>query len=192
MSDRQPAMDERAAELREAFDRSFSLPLLEQAEAKERFLILGAGGDRYAVRLDGLAGVEKCRKIAPLPLRAPGLLGLAGFRGQLTAVFRLASLLDIAAGDESPAWLAFCKGATPLALAFDRFEGAVDVPSQVVHATETKGRASQSGRQTVRIGSDTLHVIDVPSLAAAARQSLAAAGGKSDPRKAASAAGIPG
>jgi purine-binding chemotaxis protein CheW len=192
MNDPQHRLDERVEQLRESFDRSFSLPPPEPAEAKQRFLVLGAGADRYAIKLEGLLGVEARRKIARLPLRAPGLLGLAAFRGRMTAVFHLASLLGAPVGPEPPAWLAFCKGETPVALAFDRFEGAAEVPSGDIHAAEPKDRSPRLGGQTVRIGSDILHVIDVPSLTAMAKQSLiAATRGKPDPGTA-FAAGIPG
>lgn len=192
MKDSDQELDDRVVQLREAFDRSFSLPLPEHAETKERFLILGAGADRYAVRLDALSGVERRRKIARLPLRAPGLLGLAGFRGQLTAVFHLASLLGVPAGAEPPAWLAFCKGETPVAFGFDRLDGAAEVPSQDVHAAEPKDESLPSGRQTVRIGPEMLHVIDVPALVAATRQSLMAAMGNSRFTETAATAGVPG
>jgi purine-binding chemotaxis protein CheW len=164
---------ERAAELREAFDRSFALPLADAPETGQMFLILGVGAERYVMAIDTLLGIEHHRKIVPLPLRAAGLLGLAGFRGQLAPVFSLASLLGSAGGPEMPTWLAFCKGPTPVAIAFDRLEGAVRFAGAEVHAAEAKGSPPRLTKQMVRVGSNILSVIDVPSLIEAAKRSLA-------------------
>ena len=94
MSDAEADTDRRLAELRESFDRGFALPPADASRAGDAFLIVRAGDG--AVR--DLAGRASWawrvdRKIVPLPLQVPGLLGLAGLRGQLTPVFSLASLL---------------------------------------------------------------------------------------------------
>lgn len=172
MNDPEPGLTGRVAELREAFDRSFALPLADRAEKRQLFLIWGVGAQAYAVALDALLGIERHRKVVPLPLRSPGLLGLAGFRGQLAPVFSMATLLGSGDGAESPAWLAFCKGPTPIALAFDRQEGAAQVAAADVSAAEAKEGLSPLTRQTVRVGTRVLPVLDLPSVAAAARQRL--------------------
>lgn len=172
MNDSRQGLIERVAELREAFDRSFALPLAQSPETKQMFLVLGVGTERYAAALDGFLGIEHGRKIVPLPLRSAALLGLAGFRGQLVPVVSLASLLGNAGGPEPPTWLAYCKGPTPVALAFDRFEGSVRVAGADVYAAvATEGSPRPIG-QTVRVGTGILSVIDVPLLVEAVRQSL--------------------
>jgi purine-binding chemotaxis protein CheW len=172
VTDSRQGLIDRVAELREAFDRSFAVPVAQSAETGQTFLILGVGTARYAAALDGLLGIEHGRKIVPLPVRAAGLLGLAGFRGQLAPVFSLASLLGRPDGPERPAWMAFCKGPTPVAIAFDRFEGSVLVPSRDIYGAEPDASASRPGRRRVRLGSGTLSVVDVPSVVEAARRSL--------------------
>ena len=189
MSDLSQDMARRKAQLREAFDSAFALPPVQRDDGREVFLIVGAGSGRYAARLDALLGLERGRKIVPLPSPAPGLLGLAGFRGQLIPVFDLAMLLGASAAGRGsgpgvpqgevargPQWLVLCKGQPAVALAFGRFEGLVLVSSQDVFAGPPGERPSGLAPQTVRVGSHNLSVMDVPSLVAAATRRLAAKG----------------
>jgi purine-binding chemotaxis protein CheW len=163
---------ERVAELRDAFDRSFAMPTGNRAEVRRMFLVLAVGAERYAIALDAILGIEKHRKIVPLPLHAPGLMGLAGFRGQLVPVFSLAALLRAAEATEPSPWLVFCKGPTPMALAFDQFAGSERVAGSDIYTTEAKEGLSPLATQTVRIGTMNLPILDIPSVAAAARQRL--------------------
>ncbi len=170
MSDSQPALARRVLQLREAFDRGFALPAAEPGELKQELLILGVGADRYAVKLEAVLGVDHGRKIVPLPSRAPGLLGLAGLRGELTPVFSLASLLGCGAESDSPPWLIVCRSQPRMALAFDRFEGSVRVAREDVSTAEPEEGSQPLTRQTARLGPSVLYVIDVPSTVAAARK----------------------
>lgn len=172
MNEARPGLIERVGELREAFDRSFALPVAQSAETEQTFLILGVGNERYAVILETLLGIEHHRKVVPLPLRAAGLLGLAGFRGQLVPVFSLASLLGCADGPERPVWMAFCKGPTPVAIAFDRFEGSVRVAAADLYAGKAKDGLPRLTKQTVRFGTGVLPVLDAVSVVEAITQRL--------------------
>lgn len=165
-------LTERAAELRDAFDRSFALALVDSAETRQMLLIMGVGAAHYAIMLDSLLGIEHHRRIVPLPLGAPGLMGLAGFRGQLVPVFSLASMLGIAAESEPPTWLVYCRGPMPLALAFDRFAGSARVAAADVYTAEAKEGSPPTTTQTVRIGESILAILDIPSVAAEARLRL--------------------
>jgi chemotaxis signal transduction protein len=158
------------AELRESFDREFSLPRQERREKGQEFLIVGAGGQRHALRLDDVLGLQRGRKIVPLPGAAAGLLGLAGIAGRLTPVFDLNALLGGSAGTEAPQWLVVCKGQWPLALAFDRFEGCVQAPREDVF-TPADAAATRLTRQAVRIDGRTLCIIDVQAVVATIKES---------------------
>jgi chemotaxis signal transduction protein len=173
VSDSQQALSERAAELREAFDRSFALPLAPSPQTTQTFLVVGAGADCYAMAMDALMAIEKARKIVPIPLRTPGLLGLAGFRGQLAPVFSLAWLLGVAEA-EPPRWLAFCKGETLLALALDRLETSVQVSERDVCSARPNGPSERSVRRILRLDGGAISVVDVPSLIAAATKAISA------------------
>ena len=162
----------RAAEMRAAFDRGFARAVADQADRTQMVLILRVGRQRHAVLLDELLAIEHRRKIVPLPSKASGLLGLAGFRGQLVPVLSLASLLQSPDEAESPAWLAFARGPMPLAFAFDRLEGSTQVPTDDIFLSEPDAAGPTRTRQTVRLGSEVLPMLDMPSLSAAARERL--------------------
>lgn len=84
----------RIAEVRRAFDASFAAPEASYDEDEHRnVLAVRAGDGSFAVRLEALAGVEACRKIVHLPGALPGMLGVAGIRGRLLAVYHLGALL---------------------------------------------------------------------------------------------------
>lgn len=110
-----------AADLREAFDRSFAVaPALEPPQL-ENFLAVRVSGDPYAIRSGGILAIHVDRRVAPLPSALPALLGVAGFRGQLMPVYDLAALIGGAAR-AAPRWLAVARAREAVALAFESFE----------------------------------------------------------------------
>jgi chemotaxis signal transduction protein len=117
----------RAAALRQAFDASFAEPARPAGEGLVSLLTIRVGGDPYAVRLSECAAVHAGRKIAPLPSDAPGLLGLAGFRGSLLPVYDLRVLLGSPGGGGAPRWLLVASGVAPVAIAFDLLEAHLRV-----------------------------------------------------------------
>ena len=150
------------AELRRAFDRSFAEPPRGEVVPAEAFLAIRAGGDAWALRLGEIAGLFKDRKVTPLPTAAPGLLGIAGLRGGLFPVYDLATLLGHPRS-EPPRWLVLAKGADPLALAFDVFEGHLRVPRERVTAAGPGGVVRHAER-AVRVGDAARPILDVVSI----------------------------
>lgn len=121
---------QRLAELKNAFDSSFTLPIAEREEQPRRALHIRARGRQLAVRVDELAGVEPCRRIVRTPSRPRGLLGLTGVRGQLVATYDLAALLgDPAHAQDAPEaplrWMLLCLGNPEVSLAVEQIEGYV-------------------------------------------------------------------
>ncbi|XYI02824.1 chemotaxis protein CheW [Sorangium sp. So ce1128] len=119
---------ERLAELQRAFDASFAAPAEARPEEPARGLAIRAGDRRLVTRVDELAAVEPCRRIVPLAGGPPGLLGLAGLRGRLVAVYDLAALVGGrpragAAAGPAPRWLLVCAEHPEIALAIDELEG---------------------------------------------------------------------
>jgi chemotaxis signal transduction protein len=112
-------MSDALSSLRKAFDASFaSRP--QPPPPHQGMVALTAGGQPCLLPLSDVAGLHAHRRIVPMPGAAPGLLGLAGLRGRLLAVYSLAALLS--APDGSADWLVVCGDGT-LGLAFERFEG---------------------------------------------------------------------
>ncbi|WP_437878546.1 chemotaxis protein CheW [Sorangium sp. So ce513] len=145
------SLADRLAALRDAFDASFAAPALPCADEPARALAIRAGDRRLLARIDELAAVEPCRRIVPLAGGPPGLLGLAGLRGRLVAVYDLAALVggrpragvaDAAAGP-APRWLLVCAESPDVALAIDEIEGHASLP-----------RADEAPRGRARDGED--------------------------------------
>src|SRR5215218_10100104 len=83
----------RAAELREAFDRSFAQLATSEADVVESLLGIRIGTDPYGLRLGELSGLFADKKITRLPSPVSELLGIAGFRGAVLPVYDLGMLL---------------------------------------------------------------------------------------------------
>jgi chemotaxis signal transduction protein len=125
-------MNGRAGELRQAFDRSFSLPPEADAGAAnaESLLALRIGSHAYALRLTEVSGLFVDRKITWLPSPAAELLGIAGLRATLLPVYDLGMLLGYAR-TAAPRWLLVTAG-VPVGLAFERFDGHLTVPAEAI------------------------------------------------------------
>lgn len=167
------ALRARLLDLRQSFDQAFSEREVERAEATFALLAIRVGRERYALRLSDIGGLEADRTLTRVPSDHPELLGIAGVRGVVVAVFDLATLLDLPR-PESPRWLVLAKGA-PLAFAFSAFEGQLVVPAAAFASAE-EGRAGRVRNVVRRVGFDghgsdggveSLPLIDIPALVAA-------------------------
>lgn len=117
----------RALELREAFDRSFSEPTAERDLVFEDFLRLDIEGQAFAFRLEELSSVQADRVVVGAESEVCEFLGLLGLRGTLVPVYDLHTLLGKAAA-RAPRWLVISRGADPVGLAFDSFQGHLRRP----------------------------------------------------------------
>jgi chemotaxis signal transduction protein len=126
MSDIAAALTRRAATLRLAFGSGFAEPVRRAAGAAVDLLAIRAGAEAYALRLSEIAGLFADRKITSVPGSDPALLGIAGFRGAIVPVLRLATLLGHSAAG-TPRWLVI-TAAEPVALAFESFEAQLRIP----------------------------------------------------------------
>jgi purine-binding chemotaxis protein CheW len=133
--------ERRATELRTAFDRSFALPPAEETHEVDDLLAVRVSGDVYAIRLRDISWVVARRTVVAVPAAAPGLLGIAGIRGDIVPVFSLSSFLGYGDDHEAPTWTVLCSGEHPIGLGFAELEGYLRVPRSAVHADEaSQGR----------------------------------------------------
>jgi chemotaxis signal transduction protein len=154
---------DKAAALRRAFDDSFARLPPVRADDRERLLSLRIGTEGYAFRLGEVAGFVVARTIVPVASTVAGALGLAGIRGNLVPVYSLAALLGHGTDDERARWFVLCGAPEPIALAFARFDGYLEVPRLDLHAVS--GPAERRMVATVaRTDARTLGVIAVSSL----------------------------
>ncbi|GGC79413.1 chemotaxis protein CheW [Undibacterium terreum] len=122
-------------ELRDEFDLSFSQQAGAGSEQAENFLVLKIAGDPYALRVSEISGLYADRAITALPSPVPELIGLSGFRGQVTPVYDLASLLGYPRAAK-PKWIAALRHAAPVALAFEEFHIHLSITAQQITGLE--------------------------------------------------------
>ena len=125
-----------AAQLREAFDRSFALPPFLASAEVEDLLTIRVAGNPYAVRILDIVEIVSGRKVISVPAVTPDLLGLAGIHGGIVPVFGLSSILGYGPDPGAPQWMILCGSEEPIALAFSDFEGYLQVPTSDLHADE--------------------------------------------------------
>jgi chemotaxis signal transduction protein len=170
------ALEARLKELRESFDRSFREPVAVEREPALELLAIRIGREPFALRLAEIGALEAGRIVTSVPSRHPELLGIAGLRGAVVAVFDLASLLELPRA-EAPRWLVLAKGA-PLAFAFGVFEGQLSVrPDAVARTVDDAGRKREI-IQSDGAGRERLArpLLDISGLALALQRRMAAKG----------------
>ncbi len=139
MSRQERPLEEKAAELKRAFDRSFAEAPATERPSLEDFLAIRVGPDPYAVPLAAISGLYADRTVTRLPSPVTESLGIAGFRGSIVAVYDLRVILGYPTG-ETPRWL-MVAAETPVGLAFDGFEAYLRFP---LRAKAQAGRVEQS------------------------------------------------
>lgn len=161
MSDFRSAAADRVRALKSDFDRSFSDPHRRDDRDFEGYIAVRAGGDAYALRLKDVAALAARPRLAALPSRCPEFLGMAGYRGGLSALFSLPQLLGYGAG--APArWFVLTRAAS-LGLAFETYEGYFRAASSEVHAVADAAGRPFAGR-AVRQAELVRLVVDVPAI----------------------------
>ncbi len=128
MRDPGNALQNKAAELRDAFDRSFATAIRADTALFDDFLAIRLRDDPHVLRLCGVARLLPLLALTQFPSAVPHWLGLAGVAGEVVPVYDLGLLLGYPAG-AMPRWMAVCRAA-PVALAFDDFEGQFRHPRE--------------------------------------------------------------
>jgi chemotaxis signal transduction protein len=163
VTDSAPAVAERAAELRRAFDRTFAEPPVGPREDFEALLGLRAGGERILVRLGEIRALLPEPTLVPLPSRAPGLLGIAGLRGAVVPVYGLGALLGQAPATERSPWILLVGAEAPLGLAFEELGAYLRAPrSQIFAAAGDACRPHVA--EVARVGDVLCGIVDVRSV----------------------------
>ncbi|GGM29919.1 chemotaxis protein CheW [Dactylosporangium sucinum] len=163
---------QRLADLREAFDRSFTEPPRQEVAGHDDLLAIRAGGQRYALRLTQAAGLFPDRPVTRLPGPLPALLGVAGFRGSIVPVYDLAAVFGgtaagTGAGTGTARWLVLAAGAPPVALAFEALDGHLRVPRDRVVEEATGHGPRGCLRGIVPLDDGARPIVDVPAVRAA-------------------------
>jgi len=177
MTQAEPRLGDRAAQLRHEFDRAFAQPIRDDETEEEDLLGIRVGEQACAIRLSEIAGVHVGKKITRVPGAHVALRGIAGFRGSLLPVYDLQLLLGHA-GAEAPRWLVVAAAA-PIALGFSTFDGRLRVARREIlwHANNTD--MPQYAQNVVRAAGVVRPILHLPSILAA----LNVAGMKAHPER---------
>lgn len=162
MSDDGLPIADRAARLRDAFDRSFAEPRAADARLAEDLLAVRIAAEPYALRLSEIAGVFADRRITPLPSGFPALLGIAGFRGSIVPVYDLPTLFGHAP-DEAVRWLVLAAKA-PVAFGFANLDGHVRVELDAIVARDPGDQSSRHVRYFARTPEAVRPIVHLPSV----------------------------
>jgi chemotaxis signal transduction protein len=152
----------RAAELRQAFDRTFAEPVRFDTALKEDLLAVRIDTQAFAIRLSEISGLFADKKITPVPGGHAALRGIAGFRGAIVPVYDLQILLGHSS-TSTPRWLVIAAAA-PVALAFEVFEGQLRVPRDAILPQPSRPELRGYARELVRTANFVGPVMHLPSL----------------------------
>ena len=165
----------KAAQLRQAFDRTFALPPSGASPEAEDLLTIRVAGDPYAIRLLDIGEIVTERRVISVPAVTPDLLGLAGIRGGIVPVFSLSSILGYGPDPGSPRWMIICGAEEPIALAFSDFEGCLRLPASALHADENLGTTREHVKYVNQVASTpdgVRAVISIPLIMASIRNRI--------------------
>jgi chemotaxis signal transduction protein len=161
-------LSDRAADMRAAFDRSFSGRRRLDAAPTEDFLAIRVASDSYAIRCSEISGLIAGKKITRVPSRAPTLLGMGGFRGAIMPVYSVAALLGHTLASP-PRWIVIASG-LPVAFAFEALDGNRRVSRQEIAPYEADQRARKYVRDFMREQDRVRAILHLPSILDAIRE----------------------
>jgi chemotaxis signal transduction protein len=136
-------------ELRLEFDRAFAGPERIQSRAFVRLIAIRAREHALALRIGELKEIARCPRIAPIPSAAPGLLGIAGLRGEILGLYSLAALVGGRSASAGP-WVA--RVGRSIGLVFDEIVGSIEI-------------APDADAEVVRLDGTPFAVIDLLRIA---------------------------
>jgi purine-binding chemotaxis protein CheW len=151
-------------DLRRSFDLSFQQPLVERAQELVHLLIVRIGSARFALKVADLAGLARAQTVVPIPGADSGLLGIAGLKGRMVAVYSLAAMIgSTELSTEQNRWLVLCRCEKEIALAFTAVTGTMMVPR--TELSPVSPGAPPHATDAVGSGSSQLWLLNVSSIA---------------------------
>lgn len=165
-------IEQRLKDLRGAFDNTFASPPAEPQRDWIEFLLVSLGDQQFALPMRDLSGLEVNRKIVPMPMEVPWLLGLSAVGGQLVSVFDLAAIMGLAGRKESARWMVLYRDAELIGLAFDELHGSRRVATQDVHRLELVTQKVQLTGRAIQIDGRAIHMVDMAAVASSIRNAI--------------------
>ena len=147
--------------LRSEFDESFAHPARAPDGASIGLLEVTVAGQAFLIRVSEVSAVYADKAISALPGAAPDLLGVAGFRGSVVAIFDLGLLLGLH-GASSHRWVIQARN-EHIGFALESFIGHAQVPAGTLHATREPG-ATDTGQEVAQIRGVSHPLIELSSV----------------------------
>jgi chemotaxis signal transduction protein len=147
-----------------------------QKEQTRHLLAIRIGGDRYAIPIAEITGLQVDRVIAPVPTLVSGLLGLAGIRGELVPVYSLATLIGYTQPPRATRWLALCGTDQATGLAFDEFERHLNLSVSQIGTADAARAKGEHIHAVAHAEDGPRPVISIPSVMAEIARRCATAG----------------
>lgn len=130
-------MTDSVSALQAAFDAAFARPPAVPDGDREDLLLVRAGDRRLALRVLDAALIAASPVLTQVPSANPALLGVAGSRGAVVAVYSLAQLVGARpAATRHGGFIATCAGDRTAALFFDELIGYHTVRSGDIRRAE--------------------------------------------------------
>ena len=151
-------------DLKLAFDLTFQQPQIERGQELVHLLIVNIGTSKFALKVADLAGLARARTVVPIPGARSGLLGLAGLKGRMVAVYSLAATIgspDLSTSQNR--WMVLCRCEKEIALAFTAVAGTMMVPRAELNPVSPG--APPHATDAVGAGSSQLWLLSVNSIA---------------------------
>jgi purine-binding chemotaxis protein CheW len=119
------------------------------------------GEDRYAVRLSALRAAVPLRRVTPVPLSMPHVVGILRFQGQIVTALSMASLLGIKGWRHDPAVLLVVDPGWGRLVAID----CEDIPRPIGLSAADIANAQAQGANVVHEIAHDGHVVHLLDLA---------------------------
>ena len=151
-----------AAEMRQAFDRSFAEAPLGETARFDDFLAIRLGTDPHVLALADVARLLPLRTVTRLPSGIRELLGIVGIAGAVVPVYDLRALLGYPATDP-PRWMVIAA-TLPVALAFDAFDGQFRHPREP--GADAAAAESRQLHEVLRTAGESRPIVPMASILA--------------------------
>jgi chemotaxis signal transduction protein len=151
-------------DLKRSFDLTFQQPLVERGQELVHLLIGRIGTARFALKVADLAGLARAQTEVPIPGADAGLLGIAGLKGRMVAVYSLAAMIgSTELSTELNRWMVLCRCEKEIALAFTALTGTMMVPR--AELSPVSPGAPPHATDALGSGSSQLWLLNVSSIA---------------------------
>jgi chemotaxis signal transduction protein len=120
------------------------------------------GEDRFALPLASLRAVVSLRRVTPIPLSPPHVIGILRFQGQIITALSLASLLGVKGWSQDPAVLLVIDSGWGHLVALDCEE--IPKPTTISSQLLDTARSDQTAFVEVTVGTQLVHYINPANL----------------------------